>query len=87
MVVPRILTGQPQIDKLRYWIAVPLGAVVGAWMGHRLALPGIDLHDIIMAAGALALALLLGLSSPRATPPSALQPPSRQSRMQKRASR
>ena len=68
MIVPRILAGQSLLDKLRYWVAVPLGAAVGGWLGYRIAQPGVDGTDIIMAAGALGLAAWLGMSSPKPVP-------------------
>jgi len=83
MVVPRILAGQALLDKLRYWVAVPLGAAAGAWLGYRIAQPGIGSHDVTMALCAAIAALWLGLSSPK--PSAATAAPSKAGRASAKA--
>ncbi|MCG8417583.1 MAG: hypothetical protein MJE77_06515 [Proteobacteria bacterium] len=69
MVIPRILTAQSLLDKLRYWIALPLGAAAGSVCGYWIGQPGIENRDIVLTVASLVLVLWLGLSAPRAVGP------------------
>ena len=64
MVASRMVAALAQLDKLRYYIAVPLGVAAGTWLGYRLGQPGTLAYDTALALAGLGAALWLGLSSP-----------------------
>jgi len=74
MVIPRIVAGRALLDKLPFWIAVPMGLVIGLVVGYWVAEPTLDQSDLTWAIIAVASVLWLGFSTPRPVPPLASTP-------------
>jgi len=63
----RILSGRASLDKLRYYVAVPLGVVLGAAIGYKASLPEAGPKAIALMVVAVAVATGFGWRAPRPT--------------------
>lgn len=65
MAVPRILSGRALLDKLPYWLALPVGLFVGLFAGYRASVPEVGMKRMALAGGVLLAAALFAWLAPR----------------------
>ena len=64
-VLSRIIPGLRVLDKLPFWIAVPVGLAIGGIFGYQAALSPMNSLDMLLLLAVLAMTLWFGLSAPR----------------------
>ena len=65
MAVFRILAGRADLDKIPFYVALPIGAFLGAFVGYAASMPGVGPKRIALLVGAFGLVAAFGMLAPR----------------------